>query len=53
LGNLVFESDKPNGYRDGAAGDIDSPQRVYSYAFRYRLAQGKKEFASGYVQLLR
>ena len=52
-GVAVFQSDKPNEYWNGEAGGTESPEGVYYYTFSYRLAQGKEEFTSGYVQLVR
>ena len=52
-GVAVFQTDKPNEYWNGEAGGTESPEGVYYYTFNYRLIQGKEEFTSGYVQLLR
>ena len=52
-GVAVFQTDKPNEYWNGEAGGTESPEGVYYYTFSYRLVQGKEEFTSGYVQLVR
>ena len=52
-GVAVFQTDKPNEYWNGETGGTASPEGVYYYTFAYRLAQGKEEFTSGYVQLVR